>query len=150
MKKIAAALIAVLLICSFTACGAKQEENSQESDAQNTDVTTVVAGADDSYVFDIKEDDHTFVFSMANTYHVYTHDGKKITGYCLYSDVGSAEQAQAAASQVDVNDDYFKSMGYKSVATKGKYMIVEFTEEGFEYKSFEELKEAYEEYKSLG
>ena len=152
MKKFLIVLLTLILAVSLAACG---KENNNTQDGENTAPKQDDPGSDaegtnnDNYRFDIKEDDHTVIITIANTIQVYTHDGVNVTGYTTYVDSGDAETAKAAASSIDLNDSYYAGMGLKSVTTKGSYVVQEYSEEGFPCRTYEELHTLAEQYNQI-
>lgn len=152
MKKFLIVLLALIMVISIAACG---EKNNDTPDGGNTTPEQGDSGSDtnensdDDYTFDIKEDDHTVVITIANTIQVYTHDGVNVTGYTTYVDSGDAETAKAVANSINLNDSYYANMGMKSVKAKGKYVVQEYGAEGFPCTTYEELHSLAEQYKQI-
>ena len=154
MKKLIIFLLSAIMVLSLTACGNSENDSIVPGDLasgenEGTSAQGGAAKADDNYTFDIKEDDHTVVITVANTIQVYTHDGVKVTGYTTYVDAGDAETAAVVAKSINVNDSYYKGMGMKSVKTKGKYVVQDYSEEGFPCKTYEELHNLAEQAKQI-
>lgn len=152
MKKLLIVLLALIMVIPLAACGGK---NNDTQDGENTtpeqgdSVPDTKENSDDDYTFDIKEDDHTIVITIANTIQVYTHDGVNVTGYTTYVDSGDIETAKTVASAINPNDSYYAGMGLKSVTTKGKYVVQEYDTEGFPCTTYEELHSLAEQYKQI-
>lgn len=152
MKSVFAIMLALITLLSLAACGGK---NNDTPNGGNTTPQQGNSGSDadedsnDRYQFDIKEDDHTVIITIANTIQVYTHDGTNVTGYTTYSDCGDAETAKAVASAINPNNSYYANMGLESVTTKGKYVVQEYSEKGFPCKTYEELHSLAEQYKQI-
>lgn len=152
MKKFFAIMLALIMVISLVACGGKHNDTpdggnttpEQKNPGSNTE-----GNSNDNYQFDIKEDDHTVVITIANTIQVYTHDGVNVTGYTTYVDSGDAETAKAVANSINLNDSYYANMGIKSVKAKGKYVVQEYGAEGFPCKTYEELHSLAEQYKQI-
>ena len=148
MKKILIVLLALIMAISIAACGGKNTDTNTTS-GQGDSVPGNKENSDDGYTFDIKEDDHTVVITIANTIQVYTHDGVNVTGYTTYADCGDVETAKAVAGAINPNDEYYAGMGLKSVTTKGSYVVQEYDAEGFPCKTYEELHILAEQYKQI-
>ena len=144
MKKFLIVLLALMLTLSLMACGKESKDAQQGDSGLNAEESS-----DDNYQFDIKEDDHTVVITIGNTFQVYTHDGVNVTGYATYADCGDVETAKAVAGAINPNDAYYAGMGLKSVTTKGSYVVQEYREEGFPCKTYEELHELAEQFKLI-
>lgn len=153
MKKIILLALAVLMVFAFAACGESIEdpENAKNitSEQQEISTSSTQGDNDDDYIFDIKEDDHTVIITIANTKQVYTHDGVNVTGYTTYVDSGDAKTAKVVANSINLEDEYYANLGIKSVKSKGKYLIQEYSEEGFPCKTYEELHDLAEQYKQI-
>ena len=152
MKKLLIVLLALIMVISLAACGENDNDTQEGENAtseQGDSVPDNKENSDDDYTFDIKEDDHTVVITIANTIQVYTHDGVNVTGYTTYADCGDAETAKTVASSINLNDSYYAGMGIKSVQAKGKYVVQEYTEEGFPCTTYEELHSLAEQYKQI-
>lgn len=162
MKKFLALLLALVMVLSLVACGAPKNDDTQDAEDQqqedtipqdgeknDAEDTEPAADSEDDYTFDIKEDDHTVVITIANTIQVYTHDGANVTGYTTYVDAGDAETAKAVAKSIDLNDSYYSNMGIKSVTAKGTYVVQEYDAEGFPCTTYEDLHYLAEQYKQI-
>lgn len=146
MKKLIAIVLAVLVMFTLVACGGQKDENGENTDPPQQ---TADNGGDD-YTFDVKEDDHTVIIYISNTYQVFTHDGVNVTGYTIYTDCGDAETARMlAASVIDPADEYYAGSGVKSVTCKGKYLVQNYDEKGFLCKTYEELHTLAEQYRLI-
>ncbi len=157
MKKLFALLLTLCMLLSFAACGGSDDKKETSADNSKQESISDNGGKTDEkedngsadFTLDVKEDDHTVVFTIATVTQVYTHDGENVTGYTSYTDCGDAETAKAVADSMDLSDSYYSGMGMKSVTAKGKYLVQEYTEEGFAYKTYESLMEAAETYKKI-
>ena len=161
MKKLFALLLTLCMLLSFADCGgndSKQsaDNNTPKESASDSTGENASGKADEKeddntadFTLDIKEDDNTVVFTVGNITQVYTHDGDTITGYTTYTDCGDADTAKAVANSIDLSDSYYEGLGMKSAIAKGKYLVQEYTEEGFTYKSYNDLMEAAETYKKI-
>lgn len=166
MKKIWMMLLALTMMLSLAACGASGKEN-ETKEQQNGEVISgseekvteadttagseenTTAAAEEDYQFDVKEDDHTVVITANALIMVFTHDGEKVTGYTAYTDLGTAESAKTRAREIQDAPAIWEQEGIKSVTSKGKYVIIEYTEKAFSVTSYEELHALAEQYKEL-
>ena len=164
MKKFLALILALLMVLSLAACGASKEDTQDAESSQQEESSSQTAagssseqtqedpdpvaednGADD-YQFDVKEDDHTVVISTDSVIMVFTHDGENVTGYTGYVDCGSAAAAKAKVDEVNNAAAFKEEEGIKSVTAKGKYAVIEYTQEAFAVTTYEELHELAELY----
>ncbi|MCQ2433350.1 MAG: hypothetical protein MJ175_12165 [Clostridia bacterium] len=142
MKKIITGILMLALVFSLAACGS--EKNNDDDVGIGGDVVQGAednnAGADEDFKLEVKEDDHTVVFTADVITFVFTHDGENVTGYTTYTEYDSAEDAKTVADTYKALKDQFVERGIKSVTAKGKYLITEYLESGFAYKTYEDLK----------
>lgn len=165
MKKFIAFLLMAMMAVSLIACGKSKdtetdtsenvsEENTNEQNEtepsedteeakDNTDETPLETLPED-FVLDVKDDDHTVVFTIANTVQVYTHDGTSVTGYTTYVDAGDKEAAQTLLEIALLREDNYEEEGIKKVELKGNYLVTEYLEKAFPYTTYEELHAAAE------
>lgn len=151
MKKLLALLLASLAVCSLAACGERQ--NAKQESTMATIETTIAATEaeheetstnSDFSLSTIYESEDQLIWKIgdADSYVVY-HDGTNVTQCFLYTKADSEEEAKETAEALQ---SLIGTEGYniKNITSKGKYIVYEYSEDGFVYKTYEEAKAAFD------
>lgn len=163
MKKILALLLALLMILSLAACSSKDEpsnddktptvieetEDADDAEADPDEIESEDADVEvgDDFELNIKEDDQKIIWEVENTTIVYYHDGQDVTGYEAYIETSSAADAKVAIDVYQKNAEQDDTID--EVSRKGKYIYIKYNKSGFEYVTYDELKETSDMLKSL-
>ena len=142
-KKVLVGLLAVIMCFAVVGCGKKDEEtnndNSTNNNGTNTQETTSNNGNDD-YVFSFYSDDTKLVYESETSRFVFFYSGEKITGYHLYVSYETPELAAYALKAINADNDDTIKKAY----TKGKYLVVEYSESEYSDLTVDDVRIAYQ------
>ncbi len=117
---------------------------AQEPVVESTPVQEPVAEPVEEPEIAVSEAYHSMTWTQGPTRYVFTHDGTKVNSYMVYMDMGSEEYAKQVLAEALANEELKNSENIKEISTTGQFVIIEYNESAFVYKTYDELKAAAE------
>ena len=156
LKKALALIAAALMLASLVSCGEQAktgEDTSIEETAADAGEKAEETEADETaeaqeeeevtppeeYEFDFAEEDNKVVWTLGPVTFVYFHDGVNVTGYETHIGYDTEEEAKLAYDALSASSEESRDEGIEGFSRDGNTIIVRYSAESSEIKTYEEL-----------